>query len=100
MFQTLCAAIGLCFLVLANAEPELRHWMPVLSLPLSLHGYNPFQGSSWDTGRGNNHARLREHSQLSAQPRSICPEEHHPTSLFVGLTCGKLAPLRGEDMQT
>lgn len=54
MFETLCATTGLCFLVLANEEPELRHWMPVSSLLLPLQGHNPFQGSSRDMGRGNN----------------------------------------------
>ena len=85
VFKTLCATIGLCFLALANEEPELRRWMPVLSLLLALHGHNPFQGSSWDMGLGNNYARLQEHSWLSAQPRSVCTEEHHPTSLLVKL---------------
>lgn len=85
VFETLHSVIGLCFLALAKEEPELRHWMPVLSLLLSLHGHNPFQDSSWDMGLGRNYARLQEHSWLSAQPRSVCPEEHHPTSLLVKL---------------
>lgn len=82
MFGALYSVMGLCFLVLANEEPELRHWMPVESLLLSLHGHNPFQGSHGIQDLGTTMQGFRSTAGFQL---SVCIEEHPLRSRLVNL---------------